>query len=273
MRRQACTLHPHRGVALVAVLWIVSALTILTAGVVGAQRNEIRTADTGRTMLESTAIGRAAIQQVLQVLAGSAQRPDRLHRRQVNYAGGAVQVQVQPLTGLLDLNVAPEPLLAELLTQVAGMPAGQATQAAARIGLRRTPRPFDAPEDVAEIQGLDYDVYAKIRNYVATGTRGTGRVNPLAASPQMLLLLAKGNAAVATRIASDRDANAPLVDTSRLDPAFADPAAVGSALRFTAQVPAGDGRLFDVTMDVDLTVRGALPWQVLRTQTQLVATP
>jgi general secretion pathway protein K len=263
----------QRGVALVAVLWIVSALTILTAGVVGAVRQEIRSADTGRSMLEATAIGRGAIQQVLQSVAGAgAQRPDRLHRRTVQFDGAALEVEVQPMTGLIDLNVAPEPLLAELLAQVAGMPGNLAAQAAARIASRRTSRPFDAPEDVAEVQGLDYDVYAQIRNYVATGTRGAGRVHPLAASPEVLLVLARGNAAVAARIAQDRDAGAQQVDTSRLEALYADPGAGGaSRYRFTARVPAPDGRIFAVALDADLSASAALPWQVMRTQTQLAA--
>lgn len=265
----------QRGVALVAVLWIVSALTILTAGVVGAQRGEIRAADTGRALLESTATGRGAIQQVLQDIAGrSAQRPNRLQLRTVRYADVDVRVEVRPLSGLIDLNVAPEPLLADLLAQVAGMPVNLAAQAAARIASRRIPRPFDVPEDVAEVQGLDYDVYAKIRNYVATGTRGSGRVNPLAASPEVILLLAKGNAAVAARVTQDRDANAPLVDTSRLEASFTDPTpAAGSRYRLTARVPVADGRSFDVAMDVDLTSTAALPWQVIRTSAQLAAEP
>ena len=37
------------------------------------------------------------------------------------------------------------------------------------------------------------------------------------------------------------------------------------------RVPAADGRRFDVAMDVDLTANATLPWQVMRTHTQLAA--
>ena len=81
-----------------------------------------------------------------------------------------------------------------------------------------------------------------------------------------------GEVIPASRIAQDRDAGAPQVDTSRLEALYADPAAGGaSRYRFTARVPVADGRVFAVALDADLSASGALPWQVMRTHAQLAA--
>ncbi|GAB1390521.1 hypothetical protein MASR1M6_27030 [Rubrivivax sp.] len=55
-----------RGVALIIVLWTVAALSVLVLGLVHAQRSELRLADATRSLTLDAAIGRAAIQLLIQ---------------------------------------------------------------------------------------------------------------------------------------------------------------------------------------------------------------
>lgn len=260
------------GVALIAVLWIVAALAVLVTGVVQAQRSELRLAAAGRASLTGEAVGQAAIHVVLQRMAGGAPRVDRLTRTSVDYDGRTITVEVMPLTGLVDLNQASAPLLAALLRYAGGLDEPQARVLADALVERRTAGAdglLDAPEELLSLPGVDYDLFARLSPFVTTGSRGGGRVRPLAAPYEVLLFLAGGNAEVAQRIADDRDAGVAAIDTTRLEASFID-ATVSSRYRFTARVPMPDGSSVLVQRDVDLvaTPGNPSPWRTLRASTR-----
>lgn len=264
---------PVRGVALVTVLWIVAALAVLVTGVVQAQRSELRLAGAGRASLTGEAAGQAAIHVVLQRMAGGAPRVDRLTRTAVDYDGRTIAVEVMPLTGLVDLNQASAPLLAALFRYAGGLDEPQARVLADALVERRAAANglLDAPEELLALPGADYDLFARLAPFVTTGSRGSGRVHPLAAPVEVLLFLAGGNAAVAQRIADDRDAGVAAIDTTRLEASFID-ATVSSRYRFTARVPMLDGATVLVQRDVDLVAPPASPspWLTLRASTRWV---
>ncbi|MCU0814465.1 MAG: general secretion pathway protein GspK, partial [Burkholderiaceae bacterium] len=215
------------------------------------------------------AAGQAAIHLVLQRMAGGAPRVDRLTRTAVDYDGRAIIVEVMPLTGLVDLNRAPAPLLAALLMQMGGLNEPSARTLTDALIARRTAGAealLDAPEALLSLPGADYDLFARLEAFVTTDSGGGGRVNPLAAPNEVLLFLAGGNATVAQRIADDRIAGVASIDTTRLEGAFID-ATVSSRYRFTADVPMPDGARVLVQRDVDLVASprpGGAPWQTLR---------
>jgi general secretion pathway protein K len=266
--------------ALVAVLWIVAALSVLVAGVVQAQRAELRMAGAARASLVGEAAGQAAIHLVLQRLGGGAPLVDRLTRTTVRYGELDITVELMPLTGLVDLNLAPPPLLAAFFARAGGADAGRARAIADALVARRNaadaapglPPLLSAPEELLSVPGVDYDLFARITGLVTTDSRGGGRINPLAAPVEVLSFLAPDNAALARRIADERDAGAVAIDTTRLEGAFID-ATVSSRYRFTAQVPMLDGARVLVVRDVDtLAAAGAAaPWQTLRTSTRWLA--
>ena len=147
----------QRGVALVAVLWVVAALSILVTGLVQTQREEIRTASSSRLRLQADALGQGAINLAVQMLradGGGPERRERLARMSVAYGGVALQVEIQPLTGLVDLNLAPGPLLAAMFMVGGGVDAAAAQQLAASVVAAREVRPsgppprFQAPEEL-----------------------------------------------------------------------------------------------------------------------------
>lgn len=264
---------PARGVTLIIVLWIVAALSILVLGLVQSQRTELRMAGAARAQLLSTAAGQAAIQLVVQRMSTRDAKVDRLTRLGMRYGEREVEVEVMPLTGLVDLNTAPEPLLVELFSKAGGVDEAAARELAGALLARRQQRlsdgrqvRLDAPEEVLSLPGAGHDLFARISPLVTTDSAGGGRVNALAAPADLLVVLARGNAEVARRIAEDRDAGVAAIDTTRLEGAFID-ATVSNRYRFTAYVQEHDGSRTAVMRDIDLrpaAVPGHAPWQVLR---------
>lgn len=261
----------QHGVALVAVLWVVAALSILVTGLVQTQREEIRTASSARVRLQADAVGQGAIHLVVQMLVGENQRRERLTRIRAVYDGVEVNVEIQPFSGLVDLNLAPAPLLAALFAVNGGVEAGAAGRLAASLVAMREARPsgppprFQAPEELLAVEGIDYDLYARLAHLVTTDSRGSGRINPLAAPQGVLLLLAGGDQALATRIAAERDADVPGMDTTRLQAAFTDKS-ISSRLRFRAFVVQPDGSQVIVVRDIDISpaAEGTSPWRTMR---------
>ena len=261
----------QRGVALIAVLWIVAALSIIVTGLVQAQRDEIRTVSTARQALEASALGNAAIQLVLQRLAASQEPVTRLSRIEVMYESRALTVEVMPLNGLIDPNRAPDGLLAALFSVAGGLDGARAAALAQAVAAARTAvagargPTFEAPEDLLQVPGIDYDLYARLARLLTTDAGGSGLVNAMAAPPEVLLVLAQGNAAEAARIAADRDALRPGIDTTRLNAAFLD-ASVSRRWRLQARVPMADGRVARVTRSVQLTPGpvSPAPWRILQ---------
>ncbi|MCA0242445.1 MAG: general secretion pathway protein GspK [Proteobacteria bacterium] len=268
-----------RGVTLVIVLWMVAALTILVTGLVATQRSELRLAGVARAQVLAAASGQAAVQLALQQLAGVAPPPDRVSRRSVAVDGQAIDVLLMPLSGLVDLNSAPPALLADVFRLAGGLDEAAARGLAAAVQERRLrppmgeqPARFELIEELLSLPGVDADLFAKIAPLLTTDSAGSGKVNPLAAPPEVLFVLARGDAVLAQRIADQREAGA--IDTTRLEGNYID-ATVSSRYRITALVPEPGGAPWAVQRDVDLrmAVPGGPPWRTLRASVRRLPTP
>ncbi len=260
-----------RGVTMVIVLWVVAALTVLVSGLVQAQRSELRVAAASRSALLAAATGQAAIEQAAQALAGRGVPEGRLSRLEFGQDARRVAVEVLPLSGLVDLNSASEALLVALFSHAAAMDEGAARALAAAVVTRRQlsalsgPRRLEALEELLTLPGADPDLLARIAPLVTTDSSGSGKVNALAAPPAVLMILARGNAGLASRIAEERDTGAAAIDTTRLEGGFID-ASTSSRYRITAIVPEPDGSRVFVERFVDLRPAepGGPPWRTLR---------
>ncbi len=268
-----------RGVTLVIVLWMVAALTILVTGLVSTQRSELRLAGAARAQVLAAAGGRAAAQLALQQLAGVTPAPSGTSRRSFNVDGREIEVLLMPLTGLVDLNSAPPPLLADVFRLAGGLDEAAARSLAAAVQERRQrpangeqPARFELIEELLSVPGVDADLFAKIAPLLTTDSAGSGKVNPLAAPPEVLFILARGDAVLAQRIADQREAGA--IDTTRLEANYID-ATVSSRYRITALVPESDGSQWAVQRDVDLRLAtpGGPPWRTLRTSVRRLPAP
>ena len=271
----------QKGMALIAVLWIVAALSILVAGMSQAVRVEARLVSSARQIVVASALGDAAIHLVLQAMVASAEPLTRLATVQTRYQGLEIAVQILPLNGLIDINSAPEPLLARLFVLAGGAaPADAAVLAHAAVELRAArgaqgrAQGFEAQEDLMRVPGLDYDLYANIAPLVTADQAGSGRVNPMAAPEGVLAVLADGNVALAASIAAERSAGGSAIDTTTLTGDYIDSAAT-RRFQLQARVPLPDGGWVLVSRSVDLraAAQGGLPWRTFRAEQRLEPRP
>lgn len=282
------------GYALVAVLWMVSALMLLVSALVFQARTELRTVTAVREMAQAEARGDAAIQLALRAIAADMKGFSAQRSLDVEFDGEGVRVLVTPVNGLVAINAASEPLLIALFVHGAGLDPATAQTLAQRVidwrdpdnaalprggeipeyvaaGVPFRPRSaaFEAPEDLMQVLGMDLETYDKIKGLI-TVDGGSARTNPLAAPFEVLLVLAQGNAAVAERVAAARDAGQVQVDTTTLMQEFIDQSS-SSRFRLKAIVPVGAERAIVRTVVVDAAPppSSRLPWVVLRSERAL----
>lgn len=272
----------QKGMALIAVLWMVAALGIIVTGMVHAVRSEVRLVSGARQLVSGAAVGDAAIHMVLQEMAVSAEPPKRLVTVNVTYQGQVVAVQVLPLNGLIDINNAPPALLASLFANAgkvgadaAAALAQAAVEARTNKGPTGQPERFEANEDLLRVPGMTYTLYANISDLITAAQPGSGGVNAMAAPEAVLAVLAGGNMDRAGSVAASRDAGGVGTDTTTtLNSGYVDNA-VTQRFRLQARVPLQDGAALLVSRSVDLSddVKGGLPWRTFHTEQRLEPKP
>lgn len=283
--------RPVRGMALIAVMWIVAALSLLATALAATTKAEVQAAQTARAFAEAQAAGDAAIELAALSLRMTPQPVARRAVQTFPIEGRVVEVVVAPSGGFVDLNSASETLLRDLFQFGAGVDRQTAETLAARIvdwrdpdqaplplgaedvayateGVRFRTRggPFESPEDLLQVLGVGFDLYDRIRGYL-TVQGGSAGVDPLAASVGVLTILAGGDRARAEAIASARDAGEPNIDMTAL---VQDHLAVSSGLIYRMEARSRDerGRYFVRAQWVDLAGpgRGGRPWRTLRAE-------
>ena len=267
--------------ALIAVLWLVAALSLMVTGVSGVVRQETRMVGIAKDRVTAQAIGDAALMLVLQKLSAEKMPISQWTDTSVNYRGLDVMVTVMPLSGLININGASLPLLTALLTIGGGAPEGAAQEIAISILDRRErssqdgrrPERFEAIEDLMQVPGIDYDLYARLAPSITASSVGSGgnAVNPLAAPPEVLRILANGDEGVANNIAAARATGEAGVDTSGLNASLARAGAGQRRYRVTAKVPMADGHIFLVDRSVyfGARTRDGLPWYTFEARQML----
>jgi len=287
-RRRAACPCTGRGLALVAVLWMVAALMVTATGVVYAVRGEVRAVASFREIAAAGAIGEAGVILAARELAATKIRESRLQQSEVSFEQVAVGVRVVPLSGLIDLNGASEPLLADLIAVAGEVDRGLASQLAQRIidwrdaddqpqpdgaedaayaaagsPFRTRGGPFEAPEDLLQVLGVDFDLYDRLRRLVTVHARGNARVDPAAAPMAVLRVLAGGNEQIADAYAGAREASGALADTTRFPAAFIARTPTSRYL-IEASVPLSNGALLVTRRILDVAAAGdGLPWETL----------
>src|SRR5665647_2364757 len=92
----------ERGVALIAVMWMVAAMGLIITGIVQAVRSEAQTTGLQRQSLVANALADAAILLALQSLhAQKNELPKGIQVIPVQFEGGNYEVSVLPLNGLI----------------------------------------------------------------------------------------------------------------------------------------------------------------------------
>jgi len=261
----------NQGVALLAVLWLVAALSVMIGGLQHVVRGEIRIANQLRNTVVHDAIADAAIRLVLQQLAMDQNKSAKsTQTRTVSVFGSEVTVEIVPLNGFVDLNNAPASLLADTFEYAGGASkedaqrlAASAVQARDRQGAEGVPEKFHAVEDLLRLPGMDYKVYAKMKPVLTVDIVGAGRVNPLAATLETLAILANGDLARAQQIIQSRLSNSASMDTTSLASTDMETAPTSYLALRAASVTPDNTRLVR-TWRVDMASAAyGLPWRVL----------
>lgn len=183
------------GIALIAVLWVVAIMSLITVGLVRSVRSEVKVVSMDRQRIEALALGEAAIALAAQQLP-VLQREDPntvVSSIQTQFQGHAVTVEVQNLNGFVNPALAPPELLAKMFEN-AGLSSGQAQEMAMRIVIWRTEhdesgsnRGIEVPEDLLQVPGMTYDLYARVAGFLTTSVRSAIDVN--SSPPEVLAML------------------------------------------------------------------------------------
>ncbi len=269
----------QRGVALIAVLWLVSAMGLIITGVVQSVRSEVRTVGLQRQAVVANAAADAAILMALQHLHAYKIEPkSAIQTIPVQFDGQPREVVVVPLNGLINLNQASISLLADMY-RFAGELVPEAAQAMAQATLdlrqlknaKGQAQGFDAKEDLLRVPTMTYGLYAKVVGLVTVDLKeSSGRVNALAAPSGVLKILTGGDAARAAVLESKRNADPATMDTSFFKPEHIEMTASRSLrLQVQMDLPGGGAasKAWHVHWGED--PRSGLPWRVLSTQQSL----
>lgn len=259
------------GMALLAVLWMVAALSIMMAGVIHVVRGELRIVGNARLDVVNTALADAAIRVALRDIGVNKDKGIRFaQNRSVSIFASEIKVLAQPLNGQVDLNNAGAGLLSDVFHYAGEEPRSLADSLADEVVQMRNQKNsqgesvrFHAVEDLLLLTKLGYSTYAKIKSIVTADLNGGGRVNPLAASLDTLRVLAKGDVELARQLYASRFSNPEFMDTTRLTATHIETAS-SSRLAIQAIIRLDDRTSFmrEWRVDVAASAHG-LPWRVL----------
>ncbi|MDR2153681.1 MAG: general secretion pathway protein GspK [Burkholderiaceae bacterium] len=277
------------GLALIAVLWIVAALSIMVTGMIHTVRQQTGIAVGAREQLSGQALAEAAAALVLQDMLSNSTRLSGAESTTVSYGGVQMEVEAAPLNGWIALNGANAVLLAALLQNAGGLDPGHAQALADAIvewrdtvpqidptasgGAPAQQRRFEATEDLLLVPGMDYPLYSRIAPLVSADFPSGPLVNLHAAPPEVLSVLAQGDMGRVAQYVARRADGEP-GDASGFSNASARAGDPG-VYRLRVKVPLDAGKILLLTSDVASAANtpGAAPWRVLRTERQMTVSP
>ena len=283
-----------RGIALIAVLWVVMLLAVIAGSLLMLTRTEI---GLSRNLMQS-AKARALAEGGVHLAIIGLLDPDRETRwkadgriYKVEREDGLLEISVQDMAGLIDLNAAPPELLAGLF-HAGGLEEDEAAALADRLVDWRDPdeeprpngaeqadydaagqdvrvgnRPFLTPDEIQRVPGVTMPLWARISPAVTVYSRRPG-VNPATAPRLALQALPELDAAVIDALLEARTGDAATggqrAAATAIPPGsrrfFGGSAANMFAIASTAQLPGGGVYVQEAIVEL---VRGAdPPWRV-----------
>ena len=268
----------NSGVALLAVLWLVAALSIMLLGITHAIRAEVIIASDVRSREVNIGLADAAIRMTLQELIASKKLMVRsVQRSVVSVFGHDIGIEIVPMNGYIDLNNASLDLLSDTFEYGAGVTKADAQKFAAsaieyrgRVNGIGESMKFHAVEEMLQLPGINYSVYTRLKHSVTTDITGGGRVNPLASTSQTLGILARGNVDYANQVAEASIASPESVDTSKLTAAHIEMTPTGYlSVRAKVRNSSTSHLVRDWHVDVSSSAHG-LPWRTIRAESIVI---
>lgn len=293
------------GVALAILVWFLAAMSLLVAGIVMQARIDIKLTQfhVARARAEAVADGaiQLALAHTMQPVKDGESTPQVLQSLVYPLGDLNVKVAFTPLSGLINLNEAPEELLALLFLTVEGLEESAARELAFNVVEWRTPgqhadgdmqssareyargdvetvdptdpgamssRRFEAIEDLLLVAGIDRRVYESVQDAIYVSQEGQSGVDWATAPVVILRGLLGGDAESAQALDEARmsDDQEGLVAPSDMDLSFQE-ASITSAYRIDAVVEI-DGSVFNRRRWVNTGRPGldGLPWNFFRTE-------
>jgi general secretion pathway protein K len=205
----------ERGIALLAVLWVLALLSAMAVVLAGTARTEVQIARNHYENARARSLAEAgislAIARFLDPDPRTQWRADG-EEHAFSYGGGNIRVSVKDEAGKVDLNAAPEELIGGLFTAVGVQgetvsrlghaiadwkdaddlrrALGAEASDYARAGLPYGPPngPFQSVEELRLVLGMTARLYEKVEPFVTIHS-SNGRINPLSAAPEVLRAL------------------------------------------------------------------------------------
>ncbi len=289
-----------RGIALIAVLWVVLLLSVIAGSLLMLTRTEVGLSRNLLLSAKAEALAEGGVHLgIMQILEGNLD-PDwradgTVHR--VVLEAGTVEIAMQDAAGRIDVNTAPPELLAGLF-QAGGLdvdtamtladrvadwrdadedpqPLGaeQADYDAAGLDIRVGNAQFLSADEIQRVPGMDLEVHARIASALTIYSRQSG-VDLLSASMAALLALPGVDEATAEAMIAARGDGEGLTgaNLSGLLPAEARPLLgrpTGRIYHIRSHAAAGGGN-FVLDAAVELSPNKDRPWRILAWQPAIV---
>ncbi len=298
------------GVALAILVWFLAAMSLLVAGIVMQARVDVKLAQLHATRARVEAVADGALQlalaQMLQPQQEGEPLPTVFPTQVLNVGGLDVTVNITPLSGLIDINGAPEELLFRLFSAVDDLDETAARELAVHVVEWRSANPlgevtadqsaqrpgsgnygdsesvdaeaaaqgdvrharFEAIEDLLLVAGIDRRIYTAVEDAVSVSQSGQSGVDWAVAPAAVLRVLGNMDAESAQELAASRASGEvdSLVAPQDIDLSFQE-AEQSTAYRLDAMVEV-DGSVFNRRRWVDRNQPGSdgLPWTFFRTE-------
>jgi general secretion pathway protein K len=275
-----------KGLALVSVLWVVAALSLLVSALLGSVRGELQGTRQRQDALQAQAWGDAALLLTLQQLVAQAQTQWAAPARwRQTWAGQTLIVELRPASGWIDPNHAAVTLLADLLQHRGELPPDSAQTLAESIvavreqtstgaGTTAVNARFDTVADLMRVPGMPVGTYAKIADCLSVAGNANGKVNPMAAPAEVLQVLAHGRTEqLAPILAAQAQALETPNSASMVDTTFMNPQHIQHDPDATVRLAVAVGAYSRVWWVRLVDAGGPLPWQILDQQTLAIPTP
>ena len=206
------------GVALAILVWFLAAMSLLVGGIVMQARMDTKLSGLHLATARVEAAGDGAIQLALTNLLVLEQAGE-FSGRSAHYGThrlGRLEVAVvlTPLSGLIDLNMAPEGLLSALFSSIDGMDESTAYELVTSVVKWRSAAPqelsdspggrFEVPEDLLMVESVDRDIFEAVRDSLYVAVQGGSGVVWVSAPASVLQALGEVDEMSATELAASR---------------------------------------------------------------------
>jgi general secretion pathway protein K len=272
----------QQGVALAIVVWFIAGMSLLVAGMVSHVRVDTQLAQLHVARAKATSAGDGAIRLMLaeRALRGdSAAGATAVSRGVYQLGGSTVSVSLYPAAGLIDLNTAPQPVLAALFLIVGQVSEGEANFLADNVVKWRRGavgpdkskarvHEFQAIEDLLRIDGMSRALLDAVRDFVVAG-KGSGSATDWALAPEALMpVLEKANPGELQQAYSRREKLAGSAASSSAGGGLqGEDQSLSGVYRVDAVVQYGDQRWLRRRWIAMGSAPGSLlPWRVVRTE-------